>query len=109
MPKRFSSNQALCQALFLIAAITFQGLAVPSREVVLVKTAAGEEQENTAAAVDQQKRIIAPALPQRTPVPNAPQAAAITANNRDSFPNHGDGKAHQGDTITYSVAITNTG
>jgi hypothetical protein len=47
--------------------------------------------------------------PSRTPVPNAPEAVAITATNRDAFPNHGDGKAHEGDTITYTVAITNSG
>ena len=40
----------------------------------------------------------------------APPAVAITATNRDSFPDHANGgKAIQGDTINYSVAITNTG
>ena len=41
--------------------------------------------------------------------PLAPPAVAITATNRDSFPDHANGgKAIQGDQINYSVAITNT-
>src|SRR5262249_43005178 len=72
---------------------------------------AEEEKRNT--AIDDPK---APAQPLRSaekalpsPVPNALEAIVITATNRDSFPNHGDGKAHQSDAIDYAVAITNTG
>src|SRR5882724_11795761 len=106
------SQRAPGQALFLITAIKFQSLAVPGKETVFAKTTAPEKEIATTSKPVQQKRSTPTAMPQRTPVPpapNTPQAAAITATNRDSFPNHGDGKAHAGDTITYSVAVTNTG
>src|SRR5258706_4881707 len=108
-----SSQRAVCQALFLVTAIMFQSLALPGRGVVFAKAAEPESKKapGTAGASTSSphERSTATVQPQRTPVPNIPQAAAITATNRDSFPNHGDGKAHQGDTITYSVAVTNTG
>jgi hypothetical protein len=111
MPNQSSSHKALCQALFLIAAIMFQSLAVPGREIVFAKTITPEKKTESPTTPAQQKRSAAPALPQRTPVPNTPQVGGpiISATNRDSFPSHGDSKAHAGDVITYAVAVTNTG
>ena len=37
------------------------------------------------------------------------QTPDIAASMTDAFPNHGDGKAREGDTIDYSVTITNNG
>jgi len=82
---------------------------VPGRGVVLASTSTGEKKTASAPVVEPQKRSAPPALPQRTPVPNTPQAVGITVTNKDSFPDHTNGsKAIAGDTITYSVAITNT-
>jgi len=92
----------------------FQSLAMPGRNVVFAKAADPEKKAPSAPRGDQssapQKRSTATAQPQRTPVPNSPQAPVIVATLRDTFPDHTNGgKAIQGDVINYSVAVTNTG
>src|SRR5262249_5388537 len=114
MVKRLFPTLGLLVALLLIYALTLQSLPMQRGLLVLAKDDAAKENKPSANttgkhAPAQPKKSDARPLPGRTPVPTAPEAIVITATNRDSFPNHGDGKAHQGDTITYSVAITNSG
>src|SRR2546422_3805544 len=106
------SNRAVCQAMFLVAAILFQSFPAPTRGAVLAKT--NPEKKIASDPTSKRQNLPAPKVfPQPAPVtqkPSAPQAAVIVATNRDSFPDHTNGgKAVQGDVINYSVAITNTG
>ena len=108
MLKRSFPRLGLFLALLLIYTLTLQSFPLQRGTLVLAKDDAAKEKQpsaTTAPAPTSQS----PAKPSRTPVPNAPQAIVITATNRDSFPNHGDGKAHQGDAINYAIAITNSG
>src|SRR5258708_3295567 len=106
----------LCVALLLTFSITLSsfpgiqsGIFVANTGRKPTRRARGGQQPGSAPPTRK-------AQPQKTPPQKAqsigpipPQAVVITATNRDSFPNHGDGKAHQGDAIDYTVAITNSG
>ena len=107
-----SSSRAVCQSLFLTAAIVTQSLALPTLGAAF-EPPSGKEIAKTPPTETQPELPAPQVFPPLTSVtqqPNAPQAAVIVATNRDSFPDHSNGsKAIQGDTITYTAAITNTG
>ena len=109
MFKHSSSTLGLCIALFLVFSITFSSFPTTRSGLVLAQASSAP---HSAPTSDQQKGSVAPsskAQPQKTPVPNSPQAVTITATKRDAFPAHADGAAHSGDTITYTVVVTNNG
>src|SRR6266481_4613186 len=106
MLNQSSSFRALCKALLLVAAITVQGL--PMTRTGLVMAQSRTDHKNEATTTRPTGSAVTTPL-QKTPAPKSPEAVAITATNRDAFPNHGDGKAHEGDTITYSLVVTNNG
>jgi Domain of unknown function (DUF4214)/Bacterial Ig domain len=119
MIKRFPSTLALCVVLLLIVSVTLQSFPESQGGLVLAEAAfrtdtavnpRGARSPSSEAQRAEPKLAASAAGPSRTPVPTVPEAVAITATNRDSFPDHANGsKAIQGDTITYSVTITNSG
>src|SRR5215831_16125517 len=118
MLKRSSPTLGLLVALLLIYALTLQSFPLQRGVLVLAKDDAAKENKANASTAErnastQPQQSDAKPLPAPQPLekqrPNAPNVVSMSATLRDSFPNHGDGKAHQGDTITYSVAITNSG
>src|ERR1700686_1849567 len=112
---RKPARRAMCLALFLIASITFQGFPSTQARIVFDVRANLDQQSKP------QKKSTAVAAPQRPPAPSVappvgPQAGGITATNRDEgWPNYGTnpepnpGPASTGDTVTYHVAINNSG
>ena len=101
-----SSPKALCQALFLIAAIIFQSLALPGRGVVFAN-AADPATKNIPGAPESSPP--APPAPQaQSPsVPNAPTLAVIAATLTDNVTLAT--KVAPGANINYTATITNNG
>src|SRR5437870_1881302 len=89
-----TSRRAISLALLLVASITFQSFGFMA----------------TSAVYAQKKPAKAPAKPAKpVPVPNI-VSPVITATKVDAYPDpNADGKADPGETITYTINISNTG
>ena len=107
------AHRKVCLAILLMLSTTFQGLPQPRLHALVVSKVSdnANSQDNFSGApvALPAPRPLPPPQPLEKQRPNVPNVVSMSATLRDSFPNHGDGKAHQGDTITYSVAITNSG
>src|SRR5688572_881844 len=98
----------LLSLMTLLAPIASVGAA--TRGAIVPRTV-----KNNKATESAEPSLIEPAaaMPAPAPVPAPapmPAVGPITATKSDSFPDpDGDGKAELGETITYTVGITNTG
>src|SRR5262245_57222934 len=106
-------HRKVCLAVFLVFSATFQGLPQPRLHALVVRkvsdNAATNDNFSAGSVALPAPRPLPPPQPIEKQKPNAPNVVSMSATLRDSFPNHGDGMVHQGDTIDYAVTITNSG
>src|SRR2546423_190802 len=110
---RYPPNYSLALPLFLIFSITFQPLPAQASSLLRLKAQSRATSAESWNAANKHGSQSTDSVQTNKSIEQAVSPAAvgpITATNRDSFPDPNlDGKVQQGETITYTVTITNTG
>src|SRR5438270_5609052 len=108
-PAPFRPKYASACLTFTILLAQVAPLALASSPSSVVRAAQTSESAPPASVTFSQRPVPAP-LPPGGGVPNISAVPNITATKVDAFPDpNADGKADPGETITYTVTISNTG